>query len=406
MTRLKLLKIAFSVMFVFGIAVVYPQLPDENVIETATGEPTPTATLTVQQRIDAQYPYLIAGLQADESLIVTPSPTQGAANQVVVAGVSAEMQEKLDLALNQELDDTIYSTAEEYFGTDDYDTSLPEAPTVVVPTATPTTAPTTAPTATPTAAPTATPTAAPTPTPTAAPTAVPTAAPTAEPTATAEGAQDDEDAAGSATATPTEAPTAEPTAEPTAAPTAEPTAAPTVAPTAVPTPTATVKEVPLITVTDASLTGYAQISRYNDYFLAEYKTYTYAVSQAYGVSYELLLAIMYNESRFIVDATNVNTNGTTDRGLMQINDVCVSMLQSAIGLPSADSLYDPAWNITAGAYLIYYYMTVYNMNELDALLCYQCGYTGAQSYFTSGNRPVSYTNVTTNLAIYQSANLT
>ncbi|MFI3169233.1 MAG: lytic transglycosylase domain-containing protein, partial [Faecalibacterium sp.] len=236
-------------------------------------------------------------------------------------------------------------------------------------------------------------------TPTAVPTATPTVAPTAAPTATpAEGEGEGDEAGGTVTATPTVAPTVAPTATPTTAPTATPTAAPTATPTAAP-------QIPVLTVTNSSLTSYSQISLYNS-FADEYKTFTYAVSEAYGVSYELLLAIMYNESRFTVNATNVNTNGTVDRGLMQINEVCFSTLNTAIGLPSLDSLYDPGWNITSGAYLIYYYMARYGYSELDALLCYQCGYTGAQSYFASGNRPVSYTNVTTNLAIYQSANLT
>ncbi len=395
MTRLRMLKIAFSMLFVFGVAVVYPNLPNDTAIETTTpetGQSSASSSKTPQQLIETEYAYQVERLTIDSSLVAAaPTATATQSTQVVTAAVSDEMQEKLDLALNQELDDTIYTTVEEYFGTDTSTGSLPEAPTVVVPTVAPTEAPTVAPTVAPTAAPTE------------APTEAPTAEPTPTPEATegeTEGEADGTEDEDGATAMPTA------TAAPTPTATAAPTPTATVAPTAAPTPTPTAAQVPVITVTDSSLTGYAQISRYNDYFLAEYKTYTYAVSQAYGVSYELLVAIMYNESRFIVDATNYNTNGTTDRGLMQINDVCFSTLNAAIGLPSLDSLYDPGWNITSGAYLVYYYMVRYGYNELDALLCYQCGYTGAQSYFTSGNRPVSYTNVTTNLAIYQSANLT
>lgn len=385
MTRLKLLKIAFSVLFLVGSVTVYAHLPSSDVLETQ--QPTATATLSPQERIEAQYPYTITQFTLNESLLAVESATPSPTPLVVKVTISDEMAEKLELALNQELDDTIYTTEEEYFGDGDLSSGLPEAPTVVLPTATPTVAPT----ATPTVAPTATPTAAPTATPTATPTEAPTATPT-------EGEGEGDEAGGTATATPTAAPTATPTTAPTATPTATPTAAPTATPTAAP-------QIPVLTVTDSSLTSYSQISLYNS-FADEYKTFTYAVSEAYGVSYELLLAIMYNESRFTVNATNVNTNGTVDRGLMQINEVCFSTLNTAIGLPSLDALYDPGWNITSGAYLIYYYMARYGYSELDALLCYQCGYTGAQSYFASGNRPVSYTNVTTNLAIYQSANLT
>ncbi len=338
MTQLKWLKIAFSLVFVFGTAAVYATLPTDDAIETATTQQETTIQpQSAQAVVDTYYPYeverIVVETPAANTVVTeaTPTPT----TQVITAGISDEMAEKLELALNQELDDTIYTTVEEYFGADTSTSTLPEAPTVVVPTE--------------------------------------TATPTPEETA---GTDTETDADGSGE-----------TATPTA------------------TASTSTSGGPLMTVTDASLTGYSQISTYNS-FSSEYKTFTYAVAQAYGISYELLIAIMYNESRFNVNATNVNTNGTTDRGLMQINEVCFSTLNQAIGLPSLDSLYDPGWNITSGAYLIYYYMVRYNYSELDALLCYQCGYSGAQKYFTSGERPVTYTYVTNTLSIYQSANLT
>jgi len=53
--------------------------------------------------------------------------------------------------------------------------------------------------------------------------------------------------------------------------------------------------------------------------------HTYLTAKRYNVDYEDVLAIMYVESKFDVHAVNRgNSNGTTDYGLMQINDVHLS----------------------------------------------------------------------------------
>ncbi len=307
MNYLKLFKIAFSVFFVFAIAVAYPQLQKSEAIETSAPveQESAQATLSPQAMVETVYPYTVEPLVPDESLMPTPTPTPTTASQVVTAGLSDATVAKLEAALNQETDDTVYQTVEEYFGTTGGGVTG-DAPFVTIP------------------------------------------------SSSAEVSM-----SGS---------------------------------------------VPVLTVTDASLTSYGQITAYNS-FATEYKYYTYQVAQAYGVSYEMLMAIMYNESTFHVNATNYNTNGTTDRGLMQINDVCYSTVAAHLGLTSIDQLYDPYVSIQAGAYLIYYHMQSYPAEE-NALLCYQCGAAGAQYYFESGTRPVSYTRVITNRDIYISANLT
>ncbi len=143
-------------------------------------------------------------------------------------------------------------------------------------------------------------------------------------------------------------------------------------------------------------------------FPTEYKLYAYEISKAYGVSYEMLLAIMYNESRFNASAINktLNSNGTWDWGIMQINDVCLSFLKTNMGLTSMDQLLDPYKGIQAGAVLLSYYMRRYGGPEEDALLRYQMGASGANKYFESGTRPYVYTTVINNRTIYQNANLT
>ena len=123
----------------------------------------------------------------------------------------------------------------------------------------------------------------------------------------------------------------------------------------------------------------------------ELKQYTYQTAKAYGVSYELVLAIIYHESRFQAGATHLNTNGTTDWGLMQINDVCFSLLNRQLGIGSMNELLDPYKGIQAGCAILAYHLR-YVGNEDDALLRYQVG-AGNYAYFkANGTVPKSYTN--------------
>ncbi|WRS26437.1 transglycosylase SLT domain-containing protein [Oscillospiraceae bacterium MB08-C2-2] len=100
---------------------------------------------------------------------------------------------------------------------------------------------------------------------------------------------------------------------------------------------------------------------------AELQEYTYSLCQEYNVDYELVLAIMERESRFMVGIRdNVNENGTRDRGLMQINQSNWKWL-SAQGL----DVNIPEDNIEAGVMVISDYVAKYG--ETNALIAYQCG---------------------------------
>ena len=104
-----------------------------------------------------------------------------------------------------------------------------------------------------------------------------------------------------------------------------------------------------------------------------------------------MLAIIYHESRFQAGATHLNTNGTTDWGLMQINDVCFSLLNRQLGIGSMNELLDPYKGIQAGCAILAYHLR-YVGNEDDALLRYQVG-AGNYAYFkANGTVPKSYTN--------------
>lgn len=98
--------------------------------------------------------------------------------------------------------------------------------------------------------------------------------------------------------------------------------------------------------------------------------HSFALSQKYNVDVELVYAIMWHESRFIWDVPdNVNTNGTHDRGLMQINEVNWNWL-AKIGL----DVNDPYDNIECGVYMLSYLMNKYDTTH--ALMAYQCGEGG------------------------------
>jgi len=99
----------------------------------------------------------------------------------------------------------------------------------------------------------------------------------------------------------------------------------------------------------------------------------------YGVPANLALGIASHESGFNASATNVNTNGTIDYGVMQLNTTTVQTLGVADPL-------DPQQNIDAGVGLLAKYLTQYNGNEDLALQAYASG-PG-----TVGNPPTSSTS--------------
>ena len=78
----------------------------------------------------------------------------------------------------------------------------------------------------------------------------------------------------------------------------------------------------------------------------EDKEYLYELCQENDLDYNLLVAVIYNESRFQSDAMHLNTNKTTDWGLMQINDSCYNFLKEECGISKMKDLLDPKTNIS------------------------------------------------------------
>lgn len=103
----------------------------------------------------------------------------------------------------------------------------------------------------------------------------------------------------------------------------------------------------------------------------ELQAYTYKKCEERGIEYELVLAIIWRESNFKINAVHYNTNGTRDNGIMQINDVNRKWLRDDYGITD---LMDPYQNIDAGTAMLGRLTSKYGVH--NAMLAYQYGEGG------------------------------
>ena len=75
-----------------------------------------------------------------------------------------------------------------------------------------------------------------------------------------------------------------------------------------------------------------------------------AAEERYGVSADLLQAIASVESGLKPDAMNINSDGTRDQGLMQINDWWLPILRQ-YGV-SEEEILEPCINVQIGAWIL------------------------------------------------------
>jgi soluble lytic murein transglycosylase-like protein len=99
---------------------------------------------------------------------------------------------------------------------------------------------------------------------------------------------------------------------------------------------------------------------------AEIQQLVIAAAQQYGVDPNIALGIAAHESGFNPNATNHNTNGTTDWGVMQLNDTTVQTMGVSNPL-------DPQQNIDAGVRLIANLLAKYGGDAYKALWAYASG---------------------------------
>lgn len=103
----------------------------------------------------------------------------------------------------------------------------------------------------------------------------------------------------------------------------------------------------------------------------ELQKYTYDLCLEKNIDYELVLAVMWRESRFEFDATGYNANGTQDSGIMQINDINKEWIAKELDITD---LYDPYQNILAGITMLADFINTYG--EHDGLMSYGAGAVG------------------------------
>lgn len=120
----------------------------------------------------------------------------------------------------------------------------------------------------------------------------------------------------------------------------------------------------------------------------ELQEFTYQRCQEMNLDYPVILALMWRESRFNPYAVGYNSNGTTDSGIMQINDVNRPWLASELGITN---LLDPYENITAGTELLGRLAADHGQHY--GLLAYQYGEYGMLNRVSSGMTTSSLTEV-------------
>ena len=88
--------------------------------------------------------------------------------------------------------------------------------------------------------------------------------------------------------------------------------------------------------------------------------------------YVFYVATCWTESNFCTGASHKNSNGTTDRGPMQVNSKNVPELKKAGGIGKAEDLADPIKGLDAGCYLADQAIAKYGVTE-NAYFHYNAG---------------------------------
>jgi hypothetical protein len=109
----------------------------------------------------------------------------------------------------------------------------------------------------------------------------------------------------------------------------------------------------------------------------EIQDYIYETCLTYNVPFELVIAIMKEESLFRADIIS----RTNDYGLMQINQVNHEWLSEKLGI---SNFLDPKQNALAGIYILSLHMKYCNNDVIKALMCYGLGAGGAQKLWNQG----------------------
>ena len=171
--------------------------------------------------------------------------------------------------------------------------------------------------------------------------------------------------------TPTNTCTPSPTNTCTPTPSPTNTCTPSPTPTNTPTPTPTVTPLPKI---------------YDIALDAEMQWFLLDLCKDQGVDFELALATAWRESRYKSNAYNVNSNGSEDAGIFQINDCNWEKYERMF--PGWDP-YDPYDSCRAGVAHIKMCMQ-YDEKPTCFMMVYNMGHSGAKKLWKQGIWSSSY----------------
>lgn len=116
---------------------------------------------------------------------------------------------------------------------------------------------------------------------------------------------------------------------------------------------------------------------------SELQDYIFSVTEQYSVPAEVVIAIIERESSYRATATGL----AGEQGLMQIHPINHEWLSEELGITD---YYDPEQNILAGTYLLSRLFNKYD-TATEALMCYNCGETGAKRLWEKGITETEYT---------------
>jgi len=116
------------------------------------------------------------------------------------------------------------------------------------------------------------------------------------------------------------------------------------------------------------------------------QNYIYDTSVEFGVPYELTLAVCYMESKFTADVNNAgtNTDGTTDWGIMGLNDLYLQTNCDLYNNGIMIDAYNPYQNIYIGVQILASNLNYFNGNILDAANAYNLGPAGWENMKSCG----------------------
>lgn len=110
---------------------------------------------------------------------------------------------------------------------------------------------------------------------------------------------------------------------------------------------------------------------------SKYLSFFIEASKYYKIDIKLLIAIAKVESNLNHTAISKNSNGTYDRGIMQINDYWVNKYQKEMKYDLKTALLDPEYNIRVGAWILRDCINIHGKNW-KAVDCYNKGASRAQ----------------------------